>query len=79
MRHCAVVLCHHAQTWTWQPAGPSAERLCFVGPGAHARGFAAIPVCDTCKHALEGGISLVLVYQDHSYMYTPSEGIAVLD
>lgn len=40
---------------TWQPFGPDDKIASFTTIGSHYRGFAAIPICDTCKTAVETG------------------------
>jgi hypothetical protein len=73
MQYCAVVFCERARVWLWQPAGPSDDLLCFMWPGSHYRGFAAIPVCNEHKQALTRGISKVVTYHGQNYVYTPEK------
>ncbi len=52
MKRCAS--CRQADpAYIWQPFGPADNYMLFVRPGYHARGFAAIPLCDACKTRLE--------------------------
>jgi Uncharacterized conserved protein len=74
MAKCAVIFCERERTWIWQPAGPSEQTLCFVVPGSHYRGFAAIPLCEECKQAVERGIEKVIVYHGTTYRYCAQEG-----
>jgi hypothetical protein len=60
MRRC--VCCRdEADDILWQPFGPAptpTERSAFTWPGAHTRGFPALPLCETCHGLLREGARL---------------------
>jgi hypothetical protein len=79
IQRCSVLFCNHERTWIWQPAGPSTDSLCFVLPGSHYRGFAAIPLCDDHKQAIERGIAKVITYHGQNYVYVANKLEPVLN
>lgn len=67
MTKCQVYQCKNQSTWTWQPCGPAETPNCFVLPGNHYRGFAAIHICDDCKEKYENSNNLTFSYKNQLF------------